>query len=172
MIRTLIAGAALAALSLNVAFAASAASAPASKSTAKKPAAKPAPKAAEPEAPLSQGQLDVAKRVMTGTAECEFKEKVEVTAAPEAGHFHVTYGKATYSMVPKETTTGAVVLVDTAKDVEWLQIPAKSMLLDNREGHRLVDHCTQAEQRAAVEAVASAAANAAAKAGSSAQPRK
>jgi hypothetical protein len=149
MIRTLIAGAALAALSMNAAFAATAASAPASKSTAKKPAAKPAPKAAEPEAPLSQGQLDVAKRVMTGTAECEFKEKVEVTAASEAGHFHVTFGKATYSMVPKETTTGAVVLVDLSKDVEWLQIPSKSMLLDQKSHHRLVTECQQSEQKTA-----------------------
>jgi hypothetical protein len=149
MIRTLIAGATLAALSLNGAFAATAASAPAAKSTAKKPVHKVAPKVAEPEAPLSQGQLDVAKRVMTGTAECEFKEKVEVAAAPEAGHFHVTYGKTTYTMVPKETTTGAVVLVDTVKDVEWLQIPAKSMLLDQKSHHRLVTECQESEQKTA-----------------------
>jgi hypothetical protein len=33
------------------------------------------------------------------------------------------------------------------------------MLLDNREGHRLVDACTQSEQRAAVAAAKGAAAN-------------
>lgn len=148
MIRSLIAAAALAALSLNAAQAATAASAPAkahAKTTAKKPAAKPA----APEAPLTDGQLAVADRVMTGTAECEFKQTVSVEKETAPGHFKVTYGKNSYSMVPQETTTGAVVLVDKAKDVEWLQIPAKSMLLDQKAHKRLVTECQEAAQKTA-----------------------
>ena len=147
MIRSLIAAAALAALSLNAAHAATAASAPAkARATAKKPAAKPA---AAPEAPLTDGQLAVADRVMTGTAECEFKQTVSVEKEAAPGHFKVTYGKNSYTMVPQETTTGAVVLVDKAKDVEWLQIPAKSMLLDQKAHKRLVTECQEAAQKTA-----------------------
>lgn len=151
MIRSLIAAAAVAAFTLPAAHAAGAASAPA-KAPAKKTAtpAKAAPaKAAEPAAPLTEAQLEVAKRVLTGTAECEFKEKVEVAAASEPGHFKVTYGKNAYSMVPQETTTGAVVLVDKARDIQWLQIPAKSMLLDQKAHKRLVTECQVESQKVA-----------------------
>jgi hypothetical protein len=61
-------------------------------------------------------------------------------------------------MVPEETSTGAVRLFDKKAGVVWLQIPAKSMLLNTRAGQRLVDRCTHAEQRAAVGAVSAAAA--------------
>jgi len=148
MIRSLIAAAALAALSMNAALAATAASAPA-KAPAKKTAAKPAAKPAEPEAPLSEGQLAAAERVMTGVAECEFKQTVSVEKEAAPGHFKVTFGKLSFTMVPQETTTGAVVLVDKAKDVEWLQIPAKSMLLDQKSHHRLVTECQQSAQKTA-----------------------
>ena len=152
MIRSLIAAAALAALSMNAAFAATAASAPAkapAKKTAAKSAAKPAAKPAAPEAPLTDGQLAVAERVMTGTAECEFKQTVNVEKDVAPGHFKVSFGKMSFTMVPQETTTGAVVLVDKVKDVEWLQIPSKSMLLDQKSHHRLVTECQEAAQKTA-----------------------
>jgi len=52
-----------------------------------------------------------------------------------------------------------VKLTDAKAGVIWLQIPAKSMLLNERAGSRFVDRCMHAEQRAAVEAVQGAAAN-------------
>ncbi len=146
MTRSLIAATVLAALSMNAAQAATAASAPA-KATAKK-STHAAPKAAakEPEAPLSEGQLAVAGRVMTGMAECELNQKVDVVKEAEVGHFKITWGKQSWTMVPEETTTGAVVLVDKAHGMEWLQIPAKSMLLDKGHGKRLVTECKESGQ--------------------------
>jgi hypothetical protein len=136
----------------------------ADKPAAKKaPAAKTAPakKAAEPKEPakaepetLTDAQLDAAKRVITGEADCEFKQKVLVKPVPDQpGHFTLTFGKTTYHMTPEETTTGAVRLLDKKQDVVWIQIPVKSMLLNRKISQRMVDACQHGEQRAAVEAV-------------------
>jgi hypothetical protein len=120
-------------------------------------AAKPAASAAAPE-PLSQGQLDVVDRVLTGVADCEFKQKISVEPVPgQRGHFEVRFQKARYVMTPRETTTGAVRLEDPRSGMLWIQIPAKSMLMDSHRGQRLVDYCMHSEQRAAVAAVQEAA---------------
>ena len=177
MFRTLIAVAALAALPLSSAFAQGAAtpavnSKPTPAKSTKKAATKPA---AEPVSAtndnLNPGQLTMADRVMTGIADCEFKEKVDVEKIPgHSGNFKVTYEHKTYVMVPEETTTGAIRLVDTAGAVVWIQIPMKSMLMNQKEHHRLVDNCMEDEQRIAVQSSQKAGANAGALAPSVASP--
>ncbi|MEW6707409.1 MAG: hypothetical protein AB1430_21410 [Pseudomonadota bacterium] len=132
---------------------------------------------AEAQAPevLTEGQMAAAGRVFTGRADCEFKQAVVVQPVQgQAGHFDVRFGKRSYRMVPVETTTGAVRLHDKQADVVWLQIPVKSMMMDNKAGRRLVDACQHPQQRAAVEAMeqarvaADAAGTAASAAGSAA----
>ncbi len=176
MFRTLTAAAALAALStlpLSSAFAQTAPAAkPKAAAAAKKPAARPA---AEPVSAindnLNPGQLSMADRVLTGTADCEFKQKVEVEKiAGHSGNFKVTFDHKTYIMVPEETTTGAIRLVDTGGAVVWIQIPMKSMLMNQKEHHRLVDNCQEDEQRIAVQSSQKAGANAGALAPSVASP--
>lgn len=162
MFRTLTAAAALVALSsiaLTPAQAQTAAPAPAKKVAAKKPAkAEPAPATNDN---LNPAQLTLADRVLTGVAECEFKEKVDVEKIPgHSGNFKVTYEKKSYTMVPEETTTGAIRLVDLTGAVVWIQIPMKSMLMNQKEHHRLVDGCQEDEQRIAVQASQKAAVNA------------
>ena len=110
---------------------------------------------------ITQTQIDLAARVLTGSAQCEFNQKVEIDPVDgKPGLFKVGFNGRHYTMSPQETTTGAVRLEDKAGGAVWLQIPTKSMLLDTKIGQRLVDACTQAEQRAAVEAVQSATATA------------
>jgi hypothetical protein len=107
---------------------------------------------------ISAGQLEVAARVLTGAADCEFKQRVTVEAlAGLPGYFTVSHQGKRYRMLPRETTTGAVRLEDPDNGMMWLQIPAKSMLMNARRGQRLVDGCTHAEQRAAVSAATDAA---------------
>ena len=104
---------------------------------------------------ISQAQLDVAARVLTGFADCEFKQRIGVLpVAGEPGWFNISHLGKRYRMLPRETTTGAVRLEDPAAGVVWLQIPTKSMLMNARIGQRLVDSCLHAEQRAALSAVA------------------
>jgi hypothetical protein len=118
---------------------------------------------------ISDTQLQIANRVLTGTAQCEFNQGVTVEpVADKPGLFRVTYKQVAYVMVPYETTTGAVRLEDKKSGVVWLQIPTKSMLMDQSAGKRLVDSCTQSEQRAALAAVSGAASSL----GINAEPKK
>ncbi len=170
MFRTLTAAAALAALSsLTLAPAQAQTTTPAKKVAAKKPA-KAEPVSATNDN-LNPVQLSLADRVLTGVADCEFREKVDVEKIPgHSGNFKVTYEKKSYVMVPEETTTGAIRLVDLTGAVVWIQIPMKSMLMNQKEHHRLVDGCQEDEQRIAVQASQKAGANAGALAPSVASP--
>ena len=161
MFRTLTAAAAFAALpTLACTSALAQATAPTKKVAAKKPVAKAEPVSAINDN-LNPGQLSMADRVLTGVADCEFKEKVSVEKIPgHSGNFKVTYDHRSYVMVPEETTTGAIRLVDTAGAVVWIQIPMKSMLMNQKEHHRMVDNCQEDEQRIAVQAMQKAGTNA------------
>jgi hypothetical protein len=118
---------------------------PAKKAPAKKGA--PAPEVFEP---ISEAQVQLASRVYTGTAQCEFNQSVSVVPVQDKpGYFKVGFNKASYTMTPQETTTGAVRLEDKKNGIVWLQIPAKSMMMNQKIGQRMVDGCTVAEQRAA-----------------------
>ena len=107
---------------------------------------------------VSEAQLQLADRVLTGEATCEFNQTVNVQpVANRPGHFQLTYKKTVYTLVPEETTTGALRLEDKKAGIVWLQIPSKSMLMNARIGQRMVDGCMHAEQRAATAAVEGAA---------------
>ena len=161
----------LAALALAITLGLSSAIAQSADTTQPKPAAKPAtPREAlkseakglalgrETSEAVSANQLNIAARVLTGKASCEYNQSVDVNAvAGHPGVFKVHFKEHSYVMVPEETTTGAVRLTDKKEGVVWLQIPAKSMLLNNRAGQRMVDRCTRAAQRTAMVAVSGAA---------------
>lgn len=98
---------------------------------------------------LSPGQMEAASRVYLGTADCEMKQSVHLRALEDRpGHFELTHKKMRYTLVPEVTTTGAVRLEDRRSGLVWIQIPAKSMLLNSKAGRREVDGCLHAEQRA------------------------
>jgi hypothetical protein len=105
---------------------------------------------------VSAQQLSIASHVLTGKAECEFNQTVSVESLPsQPGHFKVGYKNASYTMIPEETSTGAVRLQDKNAGVMWLQIANKSMLMNSKIGQRMVDSCMHAEQRATVAAAKS-----------------
>lgn len=109
-----------------------------------------APAAADVHENLTPGQLAAARRVMTGTADCEFNQHVRIERMQDdPGRFHVAFNSASYTMTPQETTTGAVRLEDRRNGIVWLQIPSKSMMMNQKAGQRMVDGCTLAEQRTA-----------------------
>lgn len=144
------------------------------KPAAKTAAARPAPKPALPHQQLrseakglalatetveaiSEGQLDVASRVLIGASDCEFNQQISVQPlAGVPGYFTISHKGKRYRMLPRETATGAVRLEDPGAGVVWLQIPTKSMLMNARIGQRLVDNCLHLAQRIAVTAVVDA----------------
>ena len=104
---------------------------------------------------ISQGPLEVASRVLIGDIDCEFNQRVSVTPVEDLpGYFTLTYQRKRYRMLPRETSTGAVRLEDPVAGIVWLQIPAKSMLMNTRLGQRLVDACLHAMQRPGADGVA------------------
>jgi hypothetical protein len=127
--------------------------------TPAKQSAKPTAKATAPVAheavqpqTLNATQLEIAKRVHTGNAACEFDQTVSVTPlSNHPGHFTLGYKNASYTVVPEATTTGAVRLEDKKAGVVWLQIANKSMLMNTKIGQRMVDACQHPEQRAFAE---------------------
>jgi len=113
----------------------------------------------DPPRPLGEHHLRIADRVLTGDAACEFDQTVSVLPINgQPGHFRVTFKKVAYTVVPEETTSGAIRLEDKKAGIVWLQIPSKSMLMNAKVGQRMVDGCMHAEQRAAVSAAQGAAA--------------
>jgi hypothetical protein len=106
---------------------------------------------------ISEAQLQLADRVLTGEATCEFNQTINVQpVAGKPGHFHLTYKKAVYTLVPEETSSGALRLEDKKAGIVWLQIPSKSMLMNSKIGQRMVDGCMHPEQRAATAAAEAA----------------
>jgi hypothetical protein len=106
---------------------------------------------------ITANQLNIAARVWTGKADCESNQHVNVDAiAAHPGHFKVGFKNVSYTMTPEETTTGAVRLEDKKSGVVWLQIPSKSMLMNQKVGQRMVDGCTHSEQRAAMDTLTTA----------------
>ncbi len=160
-----------ASLSLCAASAFAQSAAPAQKPGASKPAAKAATSrqqlkseakglalATETVETISANQLAIADRVLTGQAQCEMGQRVDVDSVEgKPGHFRVGFKNMHYMMVPQETTTGAVRLEDKKAGIVWLQIPSKSMMMNSKMGQRMVDGCMQSEQRAATQAAQQAA---------------
>jgi len=127
--------------------------------TAKQKSAKSRQKSAAPESSvvstfhaLSDAQLEIAKRVFTGRTKCEHGQSVDVEAIQDhPGFFRVAFNGAHFTMAPEETSSGAVRLFDRNAGVIWLQIPVKSMLMNQKQGHRMIDDCKVPEQAAAVQ---------------------
>jgi hypothetical protein len=136
---------------LPAAMAQTAAPKPAAK--AHKPAAKVPPKPVvdlTPEA--GPEQVDAATRVFYGMYDCEFGEKVEVIAdAKHPSYVEVKHIKSDYVMKPVLSTTGAIRLEDVKGETLMVQIAAKSMLLNTKTGHRIVDACISPKQREMME---------------------
>ena len=96
---------------------------------------------------LTLGQLEAAERVFVGSANCDANQQFTLTAvAGQPGHFTLSHKKATVTLVTQETTSGAVRLADAKSGLVWIQIPAKSMLMNTKLGRRVADACVTPEQ--------------------------
>ncbi|HXE22560.1 MAG TPA: hypothetical protein VN617_09545 [Rhodoferax sp.] len=96
---------------------------------------------------LTPAELAIAKRIYVGTFPCELGESVTVTADPKSpGYFDLQMKKARYHLAPVTTATGAIRLEDPVTGAVWLQLPDKSMLLNEKLGKRLADACESPAQ--------------------------
>jgi len=78
--------------------------------------------------------------LVTGSFKCELGNKVDVESDAKNGA-QLTWKGKKYAMTPVSTTTGAVRFENQSSGLVWIQIPAKSMLLNTRQGAQLANDC-------------------------------
>jgi hypothetical protein len=129
------------------------------RSTSKSPAkaAPPVPVLAD----ADETQRKAADLVHYGDYACEFNQTLHVARhATHVGYANVRFGKLQYTMKPVLSTTGALRFEDVGGRALMIQIPSKSMLMDVRQGRRLVDECMHDQQRLARDSAQAAQAKA------------
>ncbi|MES2481962.1 MAG: hypothetical protein V4609_08190 [Pseudomonadota bacterium] len=95
---------------------------------------------------LTPAELEIAKTVYVGEMKCELGASVLVRPARREGFFMVITKGARFMMHPVESRTGAIRLEDPRRGAMWLQLGNKSMLMSQKQGHRLADECQGPEQ--------------------------
>ncbi|WP_246542233.1 hypothetical protein [Collimonas antrihumi] len=81
-----------------------------------------------------------AASLIAGNFYCELGNRVDVASSAN-GEVKLTWKGRAYTMTTVSTTTGAVRLEDKASGLVWIQIPAKSMLLNSKQGQQLANEC-------------------------------
>jgi hypothetical protein len=79
-------------------------------------------------------------RPIVGQFNCELGAKISVSAINENA-LNLAWQNKAYMLGKVETSTGAVRFEDKASGLVWIQIPAKSMLLDSKAGRQLANEC-------------------------------
>ena len=98
----------------------------------------------------SADQLQAAERVLTGSYDCEFSKRISVDRNDaNQGYFNLKFGKQAWVMKPVLTQTGTIRLEDVKGAALLIQILTKSMVMDVKAGHRMVDGCVHDVQRKA-----------------------
>jgi len=127
-------------------------------------------KAAPVEAPISDAspeQVKAAELVYYGKYDCEFNQNIDIVqSVKHSAYVDVRDGKSGWLMKPVLSSTGAIRLEDVKGETLMVQIAAKSMLLNVKTGHRIVDDCISPKQRELIEAAKASKAAAAASAAS------
>ena len=92
--------------------------------------------------------------VYTGRLSCELKQVVVLQAHPELpGQYQLRFKKKVFNLTPSPGMSGVVRLEDPSNGIIWMQLNAKSMLLDETRGVRLVDECQHPTQKAMADAM-------------------
>jgi hypothetical protein len=134
--------------------------APAKPAKASAKAAKPPPVVQVVIAAADVDQMKAANMVYYGLYDCEFNDKVNITqSATYPAYVDVTEKKSKWLMKPVLSSTGAVRLEDVGGETLMVQIATKSMLLNVKTGHRIVDDCISPKQREAIDAAKTAKAS-------------
>ena len=104
---------------------------------------------------FSQVELQsLVSQIQTGKMPCELGQSVTLTVdSKSANQFILQFKKESFHLTPVKTTTGAIRLEDDAKGAVWIQLPNKSMLMNNKLGQRLADECKSSQQVAISQAL-------------------
>lgn len=82
---------------------------------------------------------------------CELGNKFTVyKKSDDPSYIHLQWRNKMHRMLRTATTTGADRYEDKQTGLVWINIPAKSMLLDIKKGSQLANECRNPEQRKAL----------------------
>ncbi|MBM3386454.1 MAG: hypothetical protein FJY36_02110 [Betaproteobacteria bacterium] len=84
--------------------------------------------------------------VWQGAYQCEHAEKVQLRPDTVADQVQLQWKGQSWKMRNIDSRSGATRLEDTTGRMVWIQLGEKSMLLDQRQGKRLLDGCQHAVQ--------------------------
>ena len=82
-----------------------------------------------------------AGEVWAGTYQCEHAEKVSMRPGQGPDMVELQWKTQRWQMRRVDSRSGAMRLEDAGARMVWIQLPNKSMLLDQRQGRRLLDEC-------------------------------
>ena len=84
---------------------------------------------------------------------CELGNKLTVyKKSDDPSYVNLQWRNKMHRMLRTATTTGAERYEDKSTGLVWVNIPAKSMLLDSKKGSQLANECRNPEQRKALAA--------------------
>ncbi len=91
---------------------------------------------------LGPEALAIAGKVHTGLLSCEPGTFIKLEGDPAMpGYFNMSGKNFFFRMVPVVSLTGAIRLEDRRTGGVWLQLPHKSMLMNQMAGQRMADEC-------------------------------
>lgn len=79
--------------------------------------------------------------VWAGAYRCEHSEKVSLRPGASADQVELQWKAQRWQMRRIDSRSGAMRLEDASARMVWIQLANKSMLLDQRQGRRLLDEC-------------------------------
>lgn len=80
--------------------------------------------------------------MVAGKFHCELGNRVDVSADPQhPDAISLGWKGRSYPLVAVATSTGALRYEDAVSGNVWIQIPAKSMLLNAKAGQQLANEC-------------------------------
>jgi hypothetical protein len=91
-------------------------------------------------AAAAQSAVAWGSKPVVGRFNCELGRSVTVAAKDDNTVDLQWQGKA-YAMAKVPTSSGAMRFEDKASGLVWIQIPAKSMLMDSKAGRQLANDC-------------------------------
>jgi hypothetical protein len=92
--------------------------------------------------PQSEAVKTLAEQFKGGRFDCEFDNSLTIVPNPaHPGYLTLTHKGTVANMLPVPTNTGALRLEGKASGLVWLQLPTKSMLMNNKLGQRMADEC-------------------------------
>lgn len=104
--------------------------------------------------PLDEAEPDITDTIVTDYS-CELGNKITIyTNEKDERHIALRWKKRLHRLTRVGTTTGALRFENPYWGLIWIGIPAKGILLDSKLNRQLANECKNAQQAAAVAAVA------------------